>query len=223
MSFALPNGARVYVQKAKGITYNFETISNAKEAVIVLKTGHGIVVGDEVIITSSWSKLNNVVAKVVRVNNTEVTLGSINTTNTNIFPAGEGKGTITKITEWEQIPQIKEVSSEGGEQQFVQIQFLDDNVERQLPTIKSAKSKNYIIAHDSSLAIYALLQELDQTNDIVAMKMYVPKAKETRYDSVRISFDPTPETAVNDIETVKISATVESPAITFYKSKETEN
>jgi Phage tail protein. len=190
MSFALPNGARVYVQKAKGITYNFETISNAKEAVIVLKTGHGIVVGDEVIITSSWSKLNNVVAKVVRVNNTEVTLGSINTTNTNIFPAGEGKGTIT---------------------------------ERQLPTIKSAKSKNYIIAHDSSLAIYALLQELDQTNDIVAMKMYVPKAKETRYDSVRISFDPTPETAVNDIETVKISATVESPAITFYKSKETEN
>lgn len=218
MSFALPNGARVYVQKAKDTTINFETISNAKDAVIALKTGHGMVVGDEVIITSSWSKLNNVVAKIIRVNNTDVTLGNINTTNTKIFPAGEGKGTLTKITAWEQIPQVKEVSSEGGEQQFIQIQFLDDDKERQLPTIKSAKSKNFIIAHDSSLPIYTLLQELDQTNDIVAMKMYVPKAKETRYDSVRISFDPNPESVINDIETVKISATVESPAITFYKN-----
>lgn len=223
MSFALPNGSRVYVQKTKDIAYNFETISNAKEAVIVLKTGHGIVVGDEVIITSSWSKLNNVVAKVVLVNNTEVTLGNINTTNTKLFPAGEGKGTITKIKEWEQIPQVKEVSSEGGEQQFIQIQFLEDDIEKQLPTIKSAKSKSYTIAHDSSLSIYGLLQELDQTNEIVAMKMYVPKAQEIRYDSVRISFDPTPVTAINDIETVKVTATVESPAITFYKSKETEN
>lgn len=218
MSFALPNGARVYVQKTKDTTINFETISNAKDAVIALKTGHGMVVGDEVIITSSWSKLNNVVAKIIRVNNTDVTLGNINTTNTKIFPAGEGKGTLTKITAWEQIPQVKEVSSEGGEQQFIQIQFLDDDKERQLPTIKSAKNKNFIIAHDSSLPIYTLLQELDQTNDIVAMKMYVPKAKETRYDSVRISFDPNPESVINDIETVKISATVESPAITFYKN-----
>lgn len=218
MSFALPNGARVYVQKSKGEALTFEAITNAKEAVVTLKTGHGLVVGDEVIITSTWSKLNNVVAKITSVNNTDITLGNINTTNTKIFPAREGKGTLTKITAWEQIPQVKEVSSEGGEQQFIQIQFLDDDKERQLPTIKSAKSKNFTIAHDSSLPIYNLLQELDQTNDIVAMKMYVPKAKETRYDSVRISFDPTPESAINDIETVKISASVESSAITFYKN-----
>lgn len=219
MGFALPNGARVYVQKSKGEALTFEAITNAKEAVITLKTGHGLVVGDEVIITSGWSKLNNVVSKVSKVNNTDVTLGNINTSNVNVFPVDEGSGTVTKITDWERLPQVKEVSTEGGEQQFVQIQFLEDDAERQLPTIKSAKSKSYTIAHDSTLPIYPLLTALDQTNEVVAMKMYVPKAKETRYDSVRISFDPSPVTAINEVETVKISATVESPAITFYKDK----
>jgi Phage tail protein. len=219
MGFALPNGSSVYVQKSKDTELAFEIISNAKDAVVTLKTDHGLVAGDEVIITSGWSKINNAVAKVVKVNNMDVTLGNINTTDTKSFPEGEGKGTLTKITAWERLPQVKEVATEGGEQQFTQIQFLDDDAERQLPTIKSAKSKSFTIAHDSSLPIYALLEELDRTNDVVAMKMYVPKAKETRYDAVRISFDPTPTSTINEIETVKISMTVESPAITFYKNK----
>ena len=219
MGFALPNGSSVYVQKSKDTELAFEIISNAKDAVVTLKTDHGLVVGDEVIIASGWSKINNAVAKVIKVNNMDVTLGNINTNDTKLFPEGEGKGTLTKITAWERLPQVKEVATEGGEQQFTQIQFLDDDAERQLPTIKSAKSKSFTIAHDSSLPIYALLEELDRTNDIVAMKMYVPKAKETRYDAVRISFDPTPTSTINEIETVKISMTVESPAITFYKNK----
>lgn len=219
MGFALPNGSSVYVQKSKDTELAFEIISNAKDAVVTLKTDHGLVAGDEVIITSGWSKINNAVAKVIKVNNMDVTLGNINTSDTKSFPEGEGKGTLTKITAWERLPQVKEVATEGGEQQFTQIQFLDDDAERQLPTIKSAKSKSFTIAHDSSLPIYALLEELDRTNDVVAMKMYVPKAKETRYDAVRISFDPTPTSTINEIETVKISMTVESPAITFYKNK----
>lgn len=219
MGFALPNGSSVYVQKSKDTELAFEIISNAKDAVVTLKTDHGLVAGDEVIITSGWSKINNAVAKVIKVNNMDVTLGNINTNDTKLFPEGEGKGTLTKITAWERLPQVKEVATEGGEQQFTQIQFLDDDAERQLPTIKSAKSKSFTIAHDSSLPIYALLEELDRTNDVVAMKMYVPKAKETRYDAVRISFDPTPTSTINEIETVKISMTVESPAITFYKNK----
>lgn len=219
MGFALPNGSSVYVQKSKDTELAFDIISNAKDAVVTLKTDHGLVAGDEVIITSGWSKINNAVAKVIKVNNMDVTLGNINTNDTKSFPEGEGKGTLTKITAWERLPQVKEVATEGGEQQFTQIQFLDDDAERQLPTIKSAKSKSFTIAHDSSLPIYALLEELDRTNDVVAMKMYVPKAKETRYDAVRISFDPTPTSTINEIETVKISMTVESPAITFYKNK----
>lgn len=220
MAFALPNGSRVYVQKSKDAAMDFNKITNAKEAVVTLQTGHGLAVGDEVIVTSGWSKINYVVAKIAKINNADVSLGNINTTDTKIFPAGEGgKGTLTKITAWERLPQVKEVSTEGGEQQFTQIQFLDDDIERQLPTIKSAKSKSFTIAHDSSLSVYSLLRNLDNTNEVVATKMFVPKARETRYDAVRISFDATPTTAINEIETVKINMTVESPAITFYKDK----
>lgn len=42
MAFALPNGSRVYVQKSKGSAVEFDAISNAKEAIVTLKTGTGL-------------------------------------------------------------------------------------------------------------------------------------------------------------------------------------
>lgn len=217
MGYALPNGATVRIQKTVGLTVDFTKISNSDEAIITLESGHGLVSGDVVIITSGWSTLNNIVAKIKESDTTSVTLGNIKTTDTKRFPAGEGKGSLTQIKEFEIIPQITEVSTEGGDQQYTQIQFLEDDKERSLPTIKAAKSQSMTMAHDSSLPVYEILQNYDYSGDIVALSMYVPKAKETRYWAAKVSFDPTPITAINEVETVKIGFTVESPAMVFYK------
>lgn len=218
MGFALPNGARVYVQKTAGLVAPFTAISNAASAVATLESGHGLVAGDIVLISSGWTKLDSAVAKVTESDATTVTLGNIKTTSTDLFPTGEGAGSLTKIVDFERLPQITEVSNDGGEQQYLQIQFLEDDKERSLPTIKSAKTQSFTFAHDSSLAIYEVLQGHNDTSDIVVLYMYVPKAKEYRYWSAKVSFDPTPVTTINEVETVSVSLTVESPAITFYKS-----
>jgi thymidine phosphorylase len=53
------------------------------------------------------------------------------------FPAGSGTGTIREVTAWQQITQILETNTQGGDQQFVTYSFLEDDAEHQIPTVKS--------------------------------------------------------------------------------------
>ncbi|KFC95716.1 hypothetical protein GLGR_1879 [Leminorella grimontii ATCC 33999 = DSM 5078] len=69
------------------------------------------------------------------------------------------------------------------------------------------------------MPIYDLLREYDYNNDTLAVYMYVPKAKETRYWSGTVSFSDTVTTSINQVETVNVVINVQSPAVTFYKDE----
>lgn len=60
------------------------------------------------------------------VDDTSITLESIDTTDKNVFPVGGAKGSLKKIEEWEAMPQVMTLSTEGGEQQTQEIQLLED-------------------------------------------------------------------------------------------------
>ncbi|QXA73950.1 phage tail protein [Klebsiella aerogenes] len=217
MAFALPNGATIQMGSAFGDEVEVTAVSNAKGAVFTCAEDHGLAVGDEVVITSGWMLLNNLAARVSAVQGEAVTIGIIDTTNTDIFPAGNGAGTLRKVTEWTLIPQITELAQSGGDQQYIQIQFLEDDRQRNLATYKAAKTQTITLAHDSSLPIYPVLKDADRNGDTLPLKMYVPKAQETRYWTGAPSFDPQPTTALNAIETVQISIAIQSMDMTFYK------
>ncbi|WP_447888897.1 phage tail tube protein [Serratia fonticola] len=68
-----------------------------------------------------------------------MTIGSLDTSDTNFFPSGAGVGSLMKITDWTQIPQITEVGASGGDQQYVQVQFLEDDRQRNLATFPGGK------------------------------------------------------------------------------------
>lgn len=216
MGFALPNGATIFVGSKMAAALPTSAVSNAKGAVFTV-VGGTLAADDIVLINSGWGLLDNLVAKVTAATATAVTIGAIDTTNTKFFPAGGGAGSLTKITEWTQIPQITEVAASGGDQQYVQVQFLEDDRQRNLATYKAAKTQTFTLAHDSTLPIYEVLTSADQSGDILPLYMHVPKAKETRYWSAIPSFDPQPATAVNAVETVQASFAVQSHSMTFYK------
>lgn len=220
MGFALPNGAHVYIASEYEDSIKFTGITNAKSAVITT-SGGVLAVGDIVHITSGWSGIDNVVAKVTEASGNAVTLGNIDTTNTNKYPAGSGAGSVKKVASWTEIPQITEVANAGGDQNTVQIQFLSDDRQRNLNTYKAASSQTYTIAHDSSLPVYGILRQLDESGETVAAYMFVPKAKENRYWSATASFNGIPTTAVNAVETVSAVLQMQSPAMTFYKTSDT--
>lgn len=218
MAFALPNGATVFVGSRLAAATPVTAVSNAKGAVFTVSAGT-FAVDDVVLIKSGWGLIDNLVARVTAATATAVTVGAIDTTDTKFFPADGGAGSLTKVSGWTRIPQITEVSASGGDQQYVQIQFLEDDRQRNLATHKAAKTKTLTFAHDSSLPVYDVLTLADRTADILPFYMYVPTAKETRYWSGTPSFDPQPATSVNQVETVQVSIAVQSRTMTFYKDK----
>lgn len=217
MAFNLPNGATVFVANKFGDSIPVSKISNAANAVLTI-SGGGVSEGNTVLLKSSWSPLDNLVAKVLSATATSITLGGVNTSDARVF-MGNGSGSLQVIDadSWVQIPQITEVASSGAEQNYYQFQFLEDDTQRSLPTYKSAKTQTYTIAHDSDQPFYDVLKQADRGGDTLPMRMYVPKAKETRYWAVVPSFDGEPNPVINQIETVTASFAVQSKGTTFYK------
>ncbi|WP_145568442.1 phage tail tube protein [Yersinia mollaretii] len=218
MGFALPNGAGIYLAKTYETELAVTAVSNAVDAVLTVATDHGIAEGDIVQLTSGWGALNDLAAKVTASTSTTLTLGSIDTSNTDRFAVGGGVGTVKKVASWIEIPQITEVANSGGDQQMIQIQFLSDTRQRNLNTFKAAQSQTLTLAHDSTQPVYPVLRAADETEQTLATYMYVPKAKENRYSTVKVSFNDIPTTAINAIETVAVVFNLQSQAMTFYKS-----
>jgi len=194
MGFQLPNGSTIQVGSEFADEIKVTAVSNAKGAVFSCEEGHGLAVGDEVMISSGWPLINYLPARVSPV-----------------------------ADNWTLIPQITELSQSGGDQQYIQIQFLEDDRQRNIATYKAAKTQTITLAHDSSLPIYEVLKKADRRGDTMPLKMYVPKATETRYWSGTPSFDPQPQTAVNAVETVQVSIAVKSMDMAFYKDQDTSS
>lgn len=123
MAFAIPNGSRVNVAKAYLAPIVFTAASNATECELTVASAAGILAGDVVQVSSGWLKLDNMVVRVKSVTGTKIVLEAFDTTDTTKFPAGTGAGTLRKIDSWITMPQVMTLSTEGGDQQTISIQF----------------------------------------------------------------------------------------------------
>lgn len=216
----LPNGTQIFVEKSRGDALEVTAISNEANPKLTMSNTDDMKVNDYVIVTaSSWGKLLNLVLRVKAVeNNSSVTLEGIDTTNTNVFPAG-ATASIAKITAWTEIPCVQDLAQDGGEQQYYTYQCLSDDQEQQLPTYKSAISLTYTFAHEYDNPIYPLLRSAEESGDVTALRMFVPKAKEMRSYSGVLSFNDIPQTTVNEMETVSLSVSLKGRFVSLAASE----
>lgn len=171
MAITLATGSVISVAKTYGSSSTMSAITNATEAVATLGAGHGVVVGDYLEITSGWGKLDKRVVRAKTVATNDVTLEGINTSSTTTFPSGSGIGSIRRITAWDNLSQIKDISSSGGDQQFADITAIDDLVERKVPTIRSAVTMNMTVFDDPTLAWYATVTAASDTSTPAALRI----------------------------------------------------
>lgn len=150
MAVKLPNGATVHIATALAAEKKATVATNAAECVLTV-AGHGFANGDLVLFKSGWGKLNERVFQIGDVKADTFKLIGIDTSNADEFPAGSGIGAVQKITDWVQVSQIVEFSTSGGEQQYVDFGFLEDDFDQQIPSTKSAMSMSIKIADDTSL------------------------------------------------------------------------
>ncbi|WP_232429368.1 phage tail protein [Noviherbaspirillum autotrophicum] len=179
-------------------------VSNANPAVGTLEASHGVGVGDFIEVTSGWSKLNNKIVRASAVATNDVSLEGINSTSTSLYPAGTGIGSVREITGWTQLQQILKTSSSGGEQQFLNYQFLEDDAEKRIPTNKSASGLSISIADDPTLAGYVLASQANDDRLPRAVKIVLPNQAIILYNAY-ISLNKTPSMTVNEIMACEIT------------------
>lgn len=206
----LPNGSQIFIGVNMGEPISATQISNADNPVFTTENTQSIKKGAYVLIeTSSWGKLVSRVLRVKEVSdNVSVTLEGVSTKDTNVFPEGQNTATFREVKSWVEVPCVQDLAQDGGEQQYYTYQCLADDQEQQLPTYKSAVSLTYTFAHEYDNPIYPILRKAEESGDVTALRMYVPKAKEMRCWAGVLSFNDIPQTTMNEMETVSLSVSL---------------
>lgn len=204
MAVQLPNGATIAIATAYGASKTMSAVTNANPGIATLESSHGITTGDFFEVTSGWSRLNEKIVKAGTVATNDVPLLGIDTSLTSIYPAGSGAGTIREITTWTQIAQVLSTQSEGGEQQFVNYQFLESDIEKRIPTTKSAGGLTLAIADDPSLAGYIAVAAANDDRLQRAVKVTLPGGSVILYNAF-ISLNKTPTMTINEIMACQVT------------------
>ena len=137
---------------------------------------HGLAAGDIIALTSGWSDLNDRVFKASVPTADTLGLLGVDTTNLQRFPAGGGVGSFRKVTAFQQITQILGWEMSGGDQQYVNFSYLEDNFERQLPSIFSAQSIAITIADEATLPGYQALKAASDSRAPTAIRLSLADA-----------------------------------------------
>jgi hypothetical protein len=140
---------------------------------------------------------------------TAITLESIDTTSTTIYPVGSGVGSLKKVLTWVQIPQITDVAFSGGDQNYADIVFLEDTQGRQLPTDKSAASMVLTVADDPTLAYVPIVTAADVAQTPQAARLNLPGTDKLYYGTYT-SFSLQPAVSRNNVLTRTVSLALQS-------------
>ncbi|WP_368640482.1 phage tail tube protein [Castellaniella ginsengisoli] len=210
-----PDGSRYYIGTAQATAINATSVSNANPAV-VSATAHGLTDGDYVVVTSSWPQLDGMLLRVEDSTTDDFELGGVDTSDTTKFPTG-GTLSVKKVTTWLEIPKIMNPQSSGGEQQFFTWQYLAEKIQRQKPTVKSAKSIGMEVAYDDTHpAHYTALIEADESGNAYPIRVRLPSGTEMAY-SMFIGFDADPSKNQGQIMTNALAMSSAAPGFKAYK------
>lgn len=203
MAVKLPNGATFEHAATYAAALAFSAVSNASEAICTV-VGATLVVGDILLVASGWTALNNRVVRVKAATATAITLEAIDTTDTTVYPAGSGAGTLKKVLTWVQIPQVTDFASAGGDQNYTDVAFLEAQQGFQIPTDKSAASMTITVADDPALPYVPVVTAADAARTIQATRMNLPGTDKIYY-GVYTSFSKQPTISRNNVMTKTVS------------------
>lgn len=201
---SLPNGSLVHIASGYGASKTMSALTNANPGVATLEASHGVVEGDFIEVTSGWSRLTDKIVRAGTVATNDVDLEDINTTSTSIYPAGSGTGSVREISGWTQLAQIIGSTSQGGEQQFLNYQFLESDAEKRIPTVKSAGGLSLQVADDPTLAGYILAETANDDRLQRAIRITLPSGALILYNAY-VTLNKTPTLTVNQLMAVEVT------------------
>lgn len=219
MSITLSTRTAMLIASAYGAAKAFTAASNAVQCELSFASDPSLSIGDVVEISSGWGRLNNRLARVDSISGAGpylVVLEDIDTSDTDVFSAGTGTGSVREITGWTEVTQIKSLSSSGGEQQFADITDIKDEVEKKIPTIRSSVSVSVEVYDDPTLAYVPVVKAAAAASRVAGLKMSFPNGS-VLYANAYWSLQDVPNVAKNEALTAKLDMSYAS-APTRYAS-----
>lgn len=207
MSVQLPNGSIVEIASGYGDAKTVTALNNAAIAEARVGPGHGIITGEYFELTSGWSRATNRIFRAAGVGSSpsdSVDLEGFNTLDTTLFPAGSGIGSLREISGWTQIQQILSSSSDGGEQQFLEFQFLEDDAQKRIPTTKTASGMTLSIADDITLPGYTVLKAANDDREPRAIRITLPAGGKILLNAY-VSVGDVPTLTVNEVMALQVT------------------
>lgn len=190
MSARLPNGIKIHIAAALEAAKAVSGISNASPA-LATSAANGYENGNVILLNSGWDGINDRVFRLIDVAAGTFKLDGVDASNAVTFPAGTGAGSAKRATNWTEIQQVMESTTEGGEQQYANFSYLAEDFERRLPTTKSAMGMNLSIADDPSLPGYPVLKAASEDRQARVVRFTLPGGGFIYYYAI-ISFNEIP-------------------------------
>lgn len=178
-----------------GSGFTVSAITNANPAVATFSSSHGVIVGDVFELTSGWDLLDKRLVRCSVVSTNDITLESIDTSSTTMYPVGEGTGTGREITAWTSITQINEFAIEPTTVDFVDITTLSNYMHREIPGLESAGKASGQILYDIALSWVSAVLTASDTNALTGMRMITPGSNKI-YVNAYWKLSRTPQVAV---------------------------
>lgn len=203
MAVQVPNGALIAIASGYGSAVNTTVATNANPCVVTA-TAHGYANGDFVEITSGWSRLTNKVVRIANITANTFEIEGYDTTSTSIYPSAGGLGSVRKITGWTQLSQILGSTSSGGEQNFLEYQFLESDSQKRIPTFKSAAGLTLTVGDDATQPGYILASTANDDRLARGVRITLPSAAKLLYNAY-ISLNKTPTLTVNELMACEVT------------------
>jgi hypothetical protein len=213
---SFPNGTIFSLGTTYAAPKIISGISNANQG-LASSTAHGFGDGDVLVISSGWPRLEGRVARADTILTDSFVLEGIDTSSTNIYPAGAGGGRAVKVTNFVPISQVTDSASSGGEQQFYQWIYVEDGQQRQRPTFKNARSLQLTLDYDPDLAWHNALLNADLINTPHVLMASLPNNSKIYYN-MYVSFDGEPTFTANVNQQVVATFSYANPRSTRYAS-----
>jgi len=204
MTVRVSNGATIAIESGSAAAVTVTGITNANPAVVTTSAAHGLTTGDFAEMVSGWSRLNNKIVKVTMLTSTTFSIDGLDATSTTIYPAGSGGGSVAKVTGFTQLSQILQVSTSGGEQQFLTYQFLEADSQKQIPTFKTPVGVSMSVADDPTLPGFILAGVANDDRLPRAVKVTLPDGSLILYNGY-ISLNRTPSLTVNELMACQVT------------------
>ncbi|WP_306393344.1 phage tail tube protein [Telluria beijingensis] len=208
----LPNNIAFAVASAFAAAVSITAITNAAEA--VASATNTFAVGDFVEYTGGWSAATGRVFRLKAASGTTFTLEGLDTTDTSLFPAGAGTGTVRKITTWVPVTGVVSAEVSGGDGKTVEVPLLDTNMPVMLPDGFTATTVTLTTADDKSLPHHAALKAVSDGVKLTCLRGLIPGGGVLLYAGY-CSFNESPSLGKGSVMAVKSIFSLQNKVVRY--------